>query len=190
MRNIIHHLKNMRQSSRNLAVKTRRRFSVRFVFLHLFFFIFISGWSCAIQIPSQPDEQLERPTGLFVTALSGGKFRLTYYIQNGEDIFDGYNLYISRYSTGDYSLQENRQPYTLDGSFPTFQHSKNDVNLNNPMQVILDFFMETYYDVNGNMHVNYIPFEVGATYYFKLKAHSIYNSESNFSNEVSAIAIN
>lgn len=145
---------------------------------------------CSMQLPTQPDEQLERPTGIYVSAKAGKTFELSYYVQNDENIFDGYNLYISRYSTGDKSINENTRPYTIDGSYPTFPHSNADYDLSNPIAVTLDYFIESYYDVSGNLRVNYIPFEEGVTYYFKLKAHSIYNSESNFSNEVSAIAGN
>ncbi|MBV6493375.1 MAG: hypothetical protein LDLANPLL_01391 [Turneriella sp.] len=132
--------------------------------------------SCGTSIPFDEELYLKRPTGLQVTAISGRRMQVTYYIQNQEATFDGYNLLISRLSIGDgdaYSLE----PLVIDGSVPTFKHSSNDYNVNVPRVVTISRL------------TNVLPFEVGTAYFFRLQAHSRKGVRSEASNEVSAVTI-
>ncbi len=52
--------------------------------------------SCGNNIPFQEVAELKRPVGLQVASAGSLTFTLTFYVQNQEEIFDGYNLIISR----------------------------------------------------------------------------------------------
>ena len=157
--------------------------------LYLFLAIVLALWTtpqCLTNITYKKNETLERPVGLQVYALSGGKFQINYYVQNSEDTFDGYNLYISRESTGDYDELE---PYLLTGSTPTFLHDPGEVDLITPQTQQVTQFMDIYKDITNNVTISFVPFETGTRYYFKVRAHSRFNVVSLPSNEVSAVAL-
>ena len=142
--------------------------------------------SCGSSIPFQAETDLKRPVGLSVTAISGLKFQLSYFVQNQESSFIGYNLYIARNTIGD---QEARADSTipalnLDGTLPTFKHSSTDIDLNIPKTAEVSL----YHDAVTN-------FEVGVTYFFRITACARNLSlssqqESLPSNEVSVTATN
>ena len=150
--------------------------------------LFFSGLtlSCASNIGYQVNETLDRPVGLQVYARPGGLFVISYYVQNDEDTFDGYNLYISRESTGD---TNKIPPYTINGSIPTFLHTSANYDPNTAVNVSISEFMDVRVDLNGNKTTNYVPFETGTRYYFKIKAHSRFNFLSQPSNEASAVTL-
>ncbi len=131
---------------------------------------------CGTSIPFDQELYLKRPTGLQVTALPGQKMLVQYTVQNQEETFDGYNLLISRISIGD-SEAFTMEPLTINGSVPTFLHSRNEFDVNTVRSVILERF------------TNVLPFEVGTTYYFRLQAHSRKGVRSEASNEVTATGI-
>ena len=147
----------------------------------------VSG--CINDLSYNEQEFLERPTGLVVTALSGQKFKVEYYVQNTENTFDGYNLYISRHSSGDGGGNLNLEAYNYDGSVPTFVHSSAEYDLVNPVSFTLTEYMGVIEAIDGSTFVYYVPFETGVTYYFKIKAHSQFDTLSEFSNEVSATTL-
>lgn len=148
--------------------------------------ISLALFKCQSNITYQPGEILQRPVGIQVYALSNGKFRLSYYVQNSESIFDGYNLYISRESTGD---NDTISPYLLNGSIPTLPHSPQDVDYITPISVDIEIFMDVRTDLNGNLVTSFVPFETGTRYFFKLRAHSRFNTVSFPSNEASAVTL-
>jgi hypothetical protein len=131
---------------------------------------------CGTSIPFDLELYLKRPTGLKVTALPGQKMLVEYTVQNQEETFDGYNLLISRVSIGD-SEAFSLEPLTINGSIPTFLHSRNEFDVNRIRSVTLERF------------TNVLPFEVGTTYYFRLQAHSRKGVRSEASNEVTATAL-
>jgi len=135
------------------------------------------------------DEFLERPVGLVVTALAGQRFQVEYHVQNSENTFDGYNLYISRFSSGDGGGSSNLEAYNYDGSVPTFIHSNVDYDLVNPVSFILSEYMGVTQAIDGSSFIYYVPFEKGVTYYFKIKAHSQFDTLSEFSNEVAVTTL-
>lgn len=131
---------------------------------------------CGTNIPFDQELILKRPTGLAVTALPQRKMQVQYAVQNQEETFDGYNLLIARVSIGD-SEAFSMEPLTINGSIPTFLHTRADFDPNNPRTVILERF------------TNVMPFEPGTTYFFRLQAHSRKGVRSEASNEVSATAL-
>ena len=161
-----------------------RALFLRFVPLYIALLTGISSLQCQTEITYKMNEELQRPVGLQVYALNGGVFRVQYYVQNEEDTFDGYNLYISRISSGD---QNTLEPYQLTGSTPTLLHSAADVDYLNPVTVDIYRYMDVIRDINGKSITSFTPFETGTRYYFKIRAHSRFNDISLPSNEVSAI---
>ncbi|GAB4440177.1 MAG: hypothetical protein OHK0011_22680 [Turneriella sp.] len=131
---------------------------------------------CGTSIPYDQELFLKRPTGLQVTAVAGQKMLVQYTVQNQEETFDGYNLLISRVSIGD-SEAFSMEPLTINGSTPTFLHSRSEFNVNTVRNVTIERF------------TNVLPFEVGTTYYFRLQAHSRKGVRSEASNEVTATGI-
>lgn len=131
---------------------------------------------CGTDIPFDQELYLKRPTGLQVTALAGQKMQVQYTVQNQEVTFDGYNLIISRVSIGDGEMQS-LEPLTINGSVPTFLHSKSDYDVNTVRSVTLSRF------------TNVLPFEVGTTYFFRMQAHSRKGVRSEGSNEVQATGL-
>ncbi|MFZ5630010.1 MAG: fibronectin type III domain-containing protein [Spirochaetota bacterium] len=131
---------------------------------------------CGTSIPYDQELFLKRPTGLQVTAVAGQKMLVQYTVQNQEETFDGYNLLISRVSIGD-SEAFSMEPLTINGSTPTFLHSRSEFNVNTVRSVTVERF------------TNVLPFEVGTTYYFRLQAHSRKGVRSEASNEVTATGI-
>lgn len=131
---------------------------------------------CGTSIPYDQELFLKRPTGLQVTAVAGQKMLVQYTVQNQEETFDGYNLLVSRVSIGD-SEAFSMEPLTINGSTPTFLHSKSEFDVNAVRSVTIERF------------TNVLPFEVGTTYYFRLQAHSRKGVRSEASNEVTATGI-
>lgn len=131
---------------------------------------------CGTSIPFDQELFLKRPTGLQVTAVAGQKMLVQYTVQNQEETFDGYNLLISRISIGD-SEAFSMEPLTINGSTPTFLHSRSEFNVNTVRSVTVERF------------TNVLPFEIGTTYYFRLQAHSRKGVRSEASNEVTATGI-
>lgn len=131
---------------------------------------------CGTSIPYDQELFLKRPTGLQVTAVAGKKMLVQYTVQNQEETFDGYNLLISRVSIGD-SEAFSMEPLTVNGSVPTFLHSRSE------------FSVTTVRSVTIERLTNVLPFEVGTTYYFRLQAHSRKGVRSEASNEVTATGI-
>ncbi|MES0488793.1 MAG: hypothetical protein ABUK01_02305 [Leptospirales bacterium] len=151
--------------------------------------LLVTSGGCVLNLSYNEQEFLERPVDLAVTALSGQKFKVEYNVQNKEDTFDGYNLYISRHSSGDGGGNLNLKAYNYDGSVPTFVHSSADYDLTNTVSVTLYDYMGVTQAIDGSTVVYYVPFETGVTYYFKIKAHSQFDTLSEFSNEVSATTL-
>ena len=144
-------------------------------FISIFLFL-----SCTTNPPVFEEPFLKKPVGLEVLPLSGRKFLVRYYVQNQEVSFDGYNLYISRESISDGEPIErggNLPPLNLDGSLPTFKHTKEDFSPSIRREREITYYKE------------FIPFQEGVTYYFRMAAHSIYGEISLLSNEVSATAL-
>lgn len=140
-------------------------------FLLLIFLI-----QCGTSIPSN-DADLAPPEDFTVTALSGERFQISYYVTNEEDIFDGYNLYISRVEITD-SMLNTLIPLNLTGSEPTFSHRPEDYD---PFTNI-DEVISTQDGITG--------FSSGTTYYFRMTAHSYTATESIGSGNESATAQN
>jgi hypothetical protein len=141
-----------------------------------------------------PNEIPLTPYGIKVKANSGNTFTLSYYIQNEENTFDGYNLYITREPSVSVEKTANlkaiAQPYTTTGSSPTIPHSSSEIDLNTPGTIAIETFMISQKNLDGSISKTFLPFESGTRYYFKLTAHTFYEQESvYFSNEVSAVAI-
>jgi hypothetical protein len=131
---------------------------------------------CGTDIPFDNELYLKRPTGLQITPLAGQQMRVQYTVQNQEDTFDGYNLLIGRVPIGDGEALS-MEPLTLNGSVPTFLHSKSQYDVNTVRTVTLSRF------------TNVLPFEVGTTYYFRMQAHSRKGVRSEASNEVIATGL-
>lgn len=132
--------------------------------------------ACGTSIPFDQELILRRPTGLQVTAQPGQKMLVQYAVQNQEETFDGYNLLIARVSIGD-SEAFTMEPLTINGSFPTFLHSRAEFAPNTVRSVVLERFTSV------------LPFEVGTTYFFRLQAHSRKGVRSEASNEVAATTL-
>ncbi|MDH5717863.1 MAG: hypothetical protein OEZ22_09515 [Spirochaetia bacterium] len=144
------------------------------LFLHCLVFTFIS---CGNNIPYTEETILKRPVGLKLEAKTGLSFDIIYFVQNEEETFDGYNLYISRKPISD-SERSSLPPLNLKGSLPTFHHTAQDVNLTTPVVENIHLYSD-----------NITKFEEGVTYYFRMAAHSKYGYLSELSNEISEIAI-
>jgi len=147
------------------------------------------SFSCATSLVLNENEYLTRPSNISVSGQAGGKFQLTYYVENTENTFDGYNLYISKESTGDAGGNQVIEAYQYTGSVPTFIHSPDEVDSVTPVTVSLDKYMQITYSLDGNKVITYVPFEEGATYFFKMKAHSQFDILSEFSTEVSDVTL-
>lgn len=128
--------------------------------------------SCGNNIPFQEVAELKRPVGLQVAAAGSLTFTLTFYVQNQEEIFDGYNLIISRSTIPDGTASY----VIIDGTLPTFKYGPEDFDVNNPKTVTVNTF-------DG-----FRSFENGVTYFFRIAAHSRTGRVSELSNEVSAVA--
>ena len=136
---------------------------------------------CGNSLPFQDEIVLARPTGITITAVSPLKFDLSYFVQNQEDTFTGYNIYIARSTIGESETVSTNTvipPLILDGSVPTFKHSKAEVNVNTPVTKTLSVYNDAV-----------TAFENGVTYFFRITAYSRTKIESRPSNEVSATAI-
>jgi hypothetical protein len=129
--------------------------------------------SCGNNIPFQEVAELKRPVGLQVSPNNGLSFTLSLYVQNQEEIFDGYNLLISRSSIPDGSTS----PVIIDGTLPTFKYGPEDFNV------------ITAKTISINTFDGFRSFESGVTYFFRVCAHSRTGRVSELSNEVSAEAI-
>jgi len=145
--------------------------------------------NCATSLILNESEYLVRPTGISVTAQAGGTFQFSYYIQNTEGTFDGYNLYITKESTGDSGGNQSIDPYQRTGSVPTLIHSPDEVDLVTAITVNIDKYMEISYSLDGSKVITYVPFEAGVTYFFKLKAHSQFDVISEYSEEISGVSL-
>ncbi len=133
-------------------------------------------FQCGTDIPFDNELYLKRPTGLQVTAVAGQKMNVQYTVQNQEETFDGYNLLIARVPIGDGEAQS-MEPLTLNGSLPTFLHSKSQYDVNTVRAVTISRF------------TNVLPFEIGTSYYFRMQAHSRKGIRSEASNEVIATGL-
>ena len=131
--------------------------------------------SCGNNIPFQEVAELKRPVGLQVAAAGSLTFTLTFYVQNQEEIFDGYNLIISRSTIPDGSNLSG-SPLIIDGTLPTLKYGPEDFDVNNSKAVTI-----TNFD-------GFRSFENGVTYFFRIAAHSRTGRVSELSNEVSAVA--
>ena len=152
-------------------------------FLTLNLLFCLLNLSCGSSIPFQAETDLKRPVGLSVAAISGLKFQLSYFVQNQESSFIGY---IARNTIGDPEARTGSTipALNLDGTLPTFKHSRTDIDLNIPKTAVVSL----YNDAVTN-------FEVGVTYFFRITACARNLSlssqqESLPSNEVSATATN
>ncbi len=144
-------------------------------FIHSIIILSFFCFHCGNNIPFLNEVTLKRPTGLVVTSLDGLKFEVSYTIQNAESTFDGYHLYISRSTISEgeiYSLT----PLSLNGSSPTFHHSKDELS-SIPQKREISHFTD-----------GVSRFEEGVNYFFRLVAHSRFNILSRPSNEVQNIA--
>lgn len=134
-------------------------------------------YSCGNNIPFLEVAQLKRPVGITLEAQSGLNYKLTYYVQNQEEVFDGYNIYVSRSTIPD-STNVSGSPLVIDGTVPTIKLSPADFDLQNSKSITM-----TTYD-------GFRAFESGVTYFFRISAHSRTGGVSELSNEVSAESIN
>ena len=161
----------LKRSRNCLYVKKKQYFR----YLLLFIFPCIS---CGNTIPFLDESKLIRPVGLELEVLPGLKFRLKYFVQNQERIFNGYNVYVARNSIGDGEIYGVIKPISLNGALPTLQHYADDFDVTKQRVVDIDVY---------NDSVN--RFEVGITYFFRIAAASRKNLLSIPSNEVSGVAI-
>lgn len=136
----------------------------------------IFSFSCGNSIPFEEETTLKRPVGLSADAVSGRQVQISYFIQNQEKTFDGYNLHISRATISDSEAISGR-PLIIDGTAPTFKHKISEFDASNPVTVTLSTF-------DGIQ-----KFETGVTYFFRMTAHSRNGSISEPSNEVSVVII-
>jgi len=140
-------------------------------------FLFLILLQCGNNIPYSKETLLKRPVGVSIVAKSGLAFDLSYHVQNEEDTFDGYNVYISRDSISDSEIETLVPALNLSGSLPTFQHSKDEVDFVNSVTQNIALYSDSITN-----------FENGVTYFFRIAAHSRYGYLSKASNEVSAAA--
>jgi len=142
--------------------------------LHLFIMsIIVFLFQCGSNLNYIESEPLARPTGISVSATSNREFTLKYFIQNQENNFNGYNLYISKTKISDSDPNNTISPITFDGELPSFRHNSSNFNTDKQQSVKILFFSK-----------NKIKFEEDTYYYFILTAHSINNLNSLPSNEV------
>ncbi len=152
--------------------------SLQFFILSCIIFLYMT---CGSNIPFGNEVYLLRPIDIRVEAIPQQRFKFSYFIQNEERSFNGYNLYISRTSISDGEIYSSLTPLSRDGGLPTFRHHPKEFNLDQLQSVILDRYIDTI-----------SKFEVKTQYYFKMTAHSRTTAngiESQPSNEVTAIAI-
>lgn len=143
---------------------------------YIFFMILL--FNCGNNIPYSEETILRRPVGITITAKPGLSFDLSYYVQNEEKTFDGYNLYISRNTIGDSEVETGILPLNLSGTLPTFQHSSEQVDLTNPIIQNISLYSDSI-----------TKFEKDVVYYFRITAHSRFGYISEASNEVFAAAL-
>jgi len=145
-------------------------------------------FSCSTNTDYFEQEKPATPTQFTITALSGGRFQITYLVENNEQTFDGYNIYIAKQSTGDVSPVTSNIPYTLDGGYPTVRHNASEFSTV-PKNLIIETYLEKASSIQGSTITIYPPFVPGDLYYFKMTAHTRYNIESNPSVQKSAVAL-
>ena len=134
-------------------------------------------YSCGSSIPFEERVRLARPVGIEIQPRSQLNFLLRYYIQNQEKTFDGYNLYISRTSISEGEIYSGLSPFSRDGGLPTFRHAPDELDLDDPQEVVLEFYADAI-----------TKFEKDIQYYFRMTAHSREGLISKPSNEVSSTA--
>jgi len=133
---------------------------------------------CGSSFPLNEDSFLKRPNGLEVTAISGKSFIISFYIQNEEVSFDGYNLYISKSSISDGEINSAVLALSLNGSLPTFSYSVANFDLDNAKSHTISFYNDPP-----------VNFETGISYFFRLAARSYTGLLSQASNETTAIGL-
>ncbi len=151
------------------------------IFTSSFLFLTLSLISCGNHIPFNDEVYLARPADILVNALPKSKFRISYFIQNQEPSFDGYNLYISRNTISDGEVYSSLTPLSRDGGLPTFRHNPQNFNPNEPTSVTLNHYVDTV-----------TRFEPTIRYYFRMTAHARETSggvESQPSNQATNVAL-
>jgi|GEM_PF-2127563 len=149
----------------------------------------LASFSCNPKARNFDGEIPNQPVGIKVRANSGLTFTLYYYVQNQETSFDGYNVYITRESTGNTQPANLYPPYSLRGSSPTLVHNQSDIDVDQPRIFFIPSFVTFHPNSYGAQNTLYLPFQAGVRYFFKITAHTIFDKESLPSNEVSAVAI-
>ena len=135
------------------------------------------GYSCGNSIPIESEVRLNRPLGMTIQAQPRLMFLLSYIVQNQENTFDGYDLYIARTPISEGEIYSSLLPFSYDGGTPTFRHTRDDFDIENPREVSLKFYSDAI-----------TRFEKDITYYFRMTAHSREGLISEPSDEVSAVA--
>ena len=135
------------------------------------------SYSCGSSTLFIEEVRLARPVGIEIQRQSGTTFLLRYYIQNKEETFDGYNLYISRTPISEGEIYSTLSAFSRDGGLPTFRHNGEQCDLVNPEEVILEYYADAI-----------TRFERNIRYYFRMTAHSTEGLISQPSNEVNDIA--
>ena len=139
----------------------------------------ISLAHCGTTIYAPKESSLDRPLGLEVTPIANQKFQISYFVTNQEEIFLGYNLYVSKISITDSDFGENPLVNHLlpEGEQPTFPYSKLDFDSETAQNETIEFF-------DGVR----LQFECDQEYFFRLRAFGEGGRHSQPSNEDSGIA--
>lgn len=137
------------------------------------------SYSCANQILYDDNESLAAPTTLSVNAVGGSTFQVNYKVENKEDSFIGYNLYISTSSITDADIS-NMLPVSPKGNIPSFRHDTTQYNLSFQKEI-------KTYQKKSSPFILTMPFKQGKKYYFRICAYSRNGKTSTPSKQVSAV---
>lgn len=136
-------------------------------------------YGCANQILYDEDESLAAPTTLSVNAVGGSTFQINYKVENKENTFIGYNLYISTSSISDSDI-DNLVPFSLAGNIPSFRHDVSQLNSSFQKEI-------KTYQKKSNSFLLTMQFKQGQKYYFRICAYSRYGKASTPSKQVWAV---
>lgn len=140
-----------------------------------------SFYACANQIIYEKTETLDTPSTPSVTAQAGKKFSISYTVENDEDTFIGYNLYVSTSSISDSDVSS-LLPVSDNGNIPTVSHQKDEEGQSE------QYVVSAYREENGGFVIP-MSFTAGKKYYFRLCAYSRLGKLSTPSTETSATAL-
>ena len=133
---------------------------------------------CGVGVPYNSNAILKRPIHISIKGISGKKIELTYQIQNQEEDFDGYNIYLSRTGITEAEAEINIPPLKIDGSIPSVKHNPKEYNPANSQVLQILYYND-----------NITQLEVNVTYFVRIAAHSRTGIRSELSNESSTVIL-